>query len=125
MLEAVDAAKPNAREGSGNAPVLNMPDGRQNREINLKAPQKKLNVAAEVRKVARKKIERIAQALDSYMQSIQRDLKIGVHQATGNIMVKVVSKSDGKIIREIPPEELLDLAAKMEEMIGVLVNENA
>ena len=69
--------------------------------------------------------ERIAQAMDNYVQSIKRDLKIQVHNPTGDIMVKVISKKDGKIIREIPSEELLDLAAKMEEMIGVLYNENA
>ena len=40
-------------------------------------------------------------------------------------MVKVISEEDGKVIREIPPKELLDLAAKMEEMTGALLNENA
>ena len=71
------------------------------------------------------KIERVAQAMDNYVNSIQRDLKIQVHGDTGNIMVKVISKENGQVIREIPSEELLNLAAKMEQMTGALFNENA
>lgn len=70
------------------------------------------------------KIGRIAETMDSYVQSIQRDLKIQVHEKTGNIMVKVTSKESGKVIREIPPKELLDLAARIEEMTGILFDEN-
>jgi flagellar protein FlaG len=72
----------------------------------------------------REKIERIAQAMDNYMKSVQTDLEIEVHKGTGDIMVKVLAKDDGRVIREIPPEELLNLAAKMESMTGALLNEN-
>lgn len=85
------------------------------------------NPQADVLKVSedtRSKIENIANALNQYVKSTQRDLEIQVHKATGNIIVKVLSKEDGKIIREIPPEKMLNLAAKMEEMTGVLFNEN-
>ena len=71
----------------------------------------------------REKIKRIADAMDSYVQSIQRDLNIQVHEETGKIMVKVVSRDTGKVIREIPPKELLDMAAKMDEMTGTLFSE--
>jgi flagellar protein FlaG len=69
------------------------------------------------------KIGRIAETMDSYLQSIQRDLKIQVDDKTGRIVVKVTSKESGKVIREIPPEELLDLAARIEEMTGILFDE--
>jgi len=68
-------------------------------------------------------IERVAQAMENYVDSLERDLKIQIHKETGNIMVSVISKEDGKTIREIPSEELLNLAARMEEMTGVIVNE--
>jgi uncharacterized FlaG/YvyC family protein len=40
-------------------------------------------------------------------------------------MVKVISEKDGKVIREVPPEKFLDLAAKIEEFVGSLFNEIA
>ncbi|MBW2015960.1 MAG: flagellar protein FlaG [Deltaproteobacteria bacterium] len=69
------------------------------------------------------KIERIAEAMDKYLKSMQTNLKIQVHKPTGCIIIKVLS-GDGKVIREIPPEEMLNLAAKMEEMTGLFFNEN-
>ena len=43
-----------------------------------------------------------------------------IHKGTGQIMVKVISKQDGKIIREVPSEELLNVVAKIDKMIGIL-----
>lgn len=74
---------------------------------------------------SQEKIEKIAQAMEDYVNSVQRDLKIQVHKDTGTLMVKIISAEDGKTIREIPPEELLDLAAKMDEMLGALFNGKA
>ncbi len=71
------------------------------------------------------RIERIAEAMDKYVRSIQRDLDIQVHNETGTVMVKVLSRETGEVIREIPPEELLNLASKMEEVAGVLLNKSA
>lgn len=77
------------------------------------------------KEVPGERMEQIAGALLSYVRSIQTDLSIEVHRGTGKIMVQVISKTDGKVIREIPPEELLDLAAKMEEVVGAIFNKNA
>ena len=47
-------------------------------------------------------------------------LKFSVHNATGRTMVKVINKENGNTIREIPSRELLDLASKLDEMIGII-----
>jgi len=65
-------------------------------------------------------VKRIAEAMDNYVRSIQSDLEIKIHQETGTVLVKVVSHETGEVIREIPPEALIELAEKMEEMTGVL-----
>ncbi|MBE9523215.1 MAG: flagellar protein FlaG, partial [Proteobacteria bacterium] len=36
------------------------------------------------------------------------------------IMVTVREQSTGEVIREIPPSEILDLAARLGEMVGLL-----
>ncbi len=48
------------------------------------------------------------------------DLQFTVHEASGKIQVTVIEESSGKIIREIPPSELLRLAAKFDEMVGMI-----
>jgi len=48
------------------------------------------------------------------------DLRFSVHKASGQIMVTVIDESTGKVIREIPQSEILELAAKMDEMVGMI-----
>ena len=88
-------------------------------------PAEAQNVVHDVHRNTQEKIQKIAEAMDSYVSSIQRELQIQVHQETGDIVVKVISKEDGKTIREIPPEEILNLAARMEELSGILFDRNA
>jgi len=37
-------------------------------------------------------------------------------------VVKVINKETGKVIRQIPPEEMLKIAKRMEEMSGILLD---
>lgn len=50
------------------------------------------------------------------------DLQFSVHKASGQMMVIVREESTGKVIREIPPQEVLNLAAKFDELAGMLLN---
>jgi flagellar protein FlaG len=50
-------------------------------------------------------------------------LDFRVDEATNRIVVKVIDTETDKVIKEIPPEQLLHLAAKIQEMIGLLVDE--
>ncbi len=71
-------------------------------------------------------IAEVAKDLQNKMQVLHNvDLNFSVHEASGNIMVTVVNEDTGKVIREIPSRELLDLAAKLEEAIGLIFDEKA
>lgn len=50
-------------------------------------------------------------------------LEFSIHEKTNEIMIKVIK--DDEVIREIPPEKILDMVAKMMEMAGILVDEKA
>ena len=42
------------------------------------------------------------------------------YKDSGTIVVKVVDKSTGKVIREIPSEDFLNMVSAMNQMIGIL-----
>jgi len=46
-----------------------------------------------------------------------------IHEGTKEIMVKVINKETQEVIREIPPEKILDMVAKMWELVGIMVDE--
>ena len=51
------------------------------------------------------------------------DLQFSVHEDSGEIMVTVREESTGEVIREIPPSEMLDLAARIDKMVGLLFHQ--
>lgn len=46
-----------------------------------------------------------------------------IHEGTGRIHVKLVDNETDEVIREIPPEKILNLIANIWEMVGILVDE--
>lgn len=49
-------------------------------------------------------------------------LDFSVHKTTNQIMVKVLERDTGKVIREVPPEKLLDFVARLCEMAGIIID---
>jgi len=52
-----------------------------------------------------------------------RKLDFRVDEATNRVVVKVIDTETDKVIKEIPSEQVIRLAAKIKEMIGLLVDE--
>lgn len=49
--------------------------------------------------------------------------EFSIHEETHEILVKVFDRESGELIREIPPERLLDIVAKLWELAGIMVDE--
>jgi flagellar protein FlaG len=67
-------------------------------------------------------IEAIEQA-NRALQTNNAYLKFSIHEKTHQIMVKVVDSQTDEVIRELPPEKVLDMVARMWELAGILVDE--
>lgn len=59
---------------------------------------------------------------NKYLESLQRDLRFQVHEATGQMLVEIVDISTGEVLREQPPREFLDLTARLREMVGYFLD---
>lgn len=51
------------------------------------------------------------------------ELIFGIHEATNRVTIKVVDKGTKEVIREFPPEQTLDMIAKVWELAGLMVDE--
>jgi uncharacterized FlaG/YvyC family protein len=49
-------------------------------------------------------------------------LKFSVHKDIGRIVITVTDETTGKVIREIPPAELVEFSAKFEDVVGKIFN---
>ncbi len=50
-------------------------------------------------------------------------IKVFVDDDTGRPAFLVIDDETGEVIREVPPEEVLELAARMKQMVGYLLDE--
>ncbi|SEN64888.1 flagellar protein FlaG [Paenibacillus sp. OV219] len=70
--------------------------------------------------------EQVIKNIERALKSIQGPdtmFEMSMHKETKTIVVKVLNKDTGELIREIPPEKTLDLVAKFMEINGILIDE--
>lgn len=81
-------------------------------------PVQKSNSASN--KKARKDTEETAAKVQDYLQDLKISLQFKVESKTGDMVVQVVDKDTGEVVRQIPSEELIKVREKLEELRGVL-----
>jgi len=69
--------------------------------------------------------DEVVERLNLAMRALSTRLKFQKHEASGRFVVRVINEQTDEVIREIPPERLLDLLVHLRRMVGVLVDERA
>lgn len=73
---------------------------------------------AAVQATARKPIPEVSvsEIVDQMPQIIRRDLNFSVDEASGKTVVKIIDAESKEMVRQIPPEELLALARRLQQI---------
>lgn len=68
--------------------------------------------------------EQIRKAVDTINKNAHNEEAVfGIHEATNRVTIKIVDKDTKEVIKEFPPEKMLDMIAKVWEMAGIMVDE--
>jgi len=70
-------------------------------------------------------VDKAVEQLQRYAVLHNINLDFSVHKATGRTVIKVIDANTEKVVREIPPEEILNLLVSIEQMTGHLLNATA
>lgn len=73
--------------------------------------------------ISKKDVEEMVDALKDLTETLQTKLNFSVDAGTNNIVVKVIDKNTDKVIKQIPPESLLKLQEKMQDLTGFLLSD--
>mgnify|MGYP000026191757 CR=1 FL=1 len=69
------------------------------------------------------------QLTNDAIRMVNYHLEFRLHENSGRYQVKVIDSESQKVIREIPPEKMLDFSAQVKKMLdkalGILVDEKA
>lgn len=56
------------------------------------------------------------------MSSQETHLKFEIHEKTHDVMIKIIQNETGEVLKEIPPEKLIDMIAKICEIAGLFID---
>ncbi|HNT96069.1 MAG TPA: flagellar protein FlaG [Thermotogota bacterium] len=80
-------------------------------------------------KQAQKPLEEIVQDLESSLEKmkgvLRSNLQFEVDKKAEMVVVKIVNKDTGEMIRQIPPDDIVKLIQNLNEFIGALMDERA
>ena len=91
----------------------------------LPAPDEKVT---KVKKPVQEQKNNKDQVSQAFLDELEKDiemihnvgLRFSVHKPTGRTVVKVIDKETKELVREIPSENILNLASKLDEMLGMI-----
>ena len=68
--------------------------------------------------------EAMRKAVDEINRHIKNsEVVFGIHDKTNRVTIKIVDRDSHKVVREFPPEQTLDMIAKVWELAGIMVDE--
>ena len=69
----------------------------------------------EAKDVAKDELDETISQLNDSLQNVQRNLKFSVDQDAGKIVINVTDKETDEVVRQIPSEEVLELARNLQK----------
>ncbi len=83
------------------------------------SPQKELI------KLNQEELKELSHALSEFLSIFNLEVKLVYHKEAGQIVVQVIDKRTNEVIKQIPPEELLRIAKKIHDFVGLLLEKKA
>ena len=103
---------------SRGAPDARMFEGRPQKAVVGERPQR-----AETRQQADVDLRLAMEGLEKQITRFNRRFEFRLDQQINRVVVKVIDRDTDKLIKEIPPEEIQHLIARLRETMGLLVDE--
>lgn len=68
-------------------------------------------------------LKQAAEVLEETVQAFNLRLSFILHEDSGRMQVRVIDNITSEVVKEIPPTEILEVAARIRKMVGVLLDE--
>ncbi|SHE88718.1 flagellar protein FlaG [Tissierella praeacuta DSM 18095] len=88
----------------------------------LKNQDHRLEGQVEEKRLSEENVIGIIEKANKDFIAYDRRFEFSIHETTKQIMVKVIDVTTDEVIREIPPEKVLDMVAAIWEVAGIIVD---
>jgi len=76
-------------------------------------------------KLSQEELKELSQALNHFLSLFNLETKLVYNKDAGQVVVQVIDKRTNEVIKQIPPEELLEVAKKIHDFVGLLLEKKA
>jgi flagellar protein FlaG len=119
-VSSINAATVNSVRGSSSAQSNQGKSAAVETPTGSKLPPQEIEAVAPVEttetvEISQAKVDEAVSKLNDYVQSTQRDLYFAFDDAVNKTVVTVVDRHTDKVVRQIPNEVALSLAARLNE----------
>lgn len=123
-------------EGSGMSTLTKIPTSNEAGQVGMEGKKvsterrdfPKQKRPEDVKKIEDKKYSEeevidIIEKANSQFVAYDRKLEFSIHEKTKQIMIKILDSATNEVIKELPPEKVLDMVAGFMEVAGIIVDE--
>ncbi len=71
------------------------------------------------------RVDRVVKSLNNLAQSLKRKIEFSINDETGQTVIRIVDSENAKVIRQIPPEEMMRLAEHLKDIQGLILDSTA
>ena len=75
------------------------------------------------REIGVAKTEALVKELNSALEKVDGDYSVSVDNDTGMVVVRITDVETGELVKQVPPQQVLDVSMSVEKIIGLLVND--
>jgi flagellar protein FlaG len=84
------------------------------------------NKNIENKDISEKELKNAVGKLNKFLEDNKTHAEYEYHDKLKNdLMIRIVDNESGKVVQEVPPRKILDMVAKMLEMVGILIDKRA
>jgi flagellar protein FlaG len=76
-------------------------------------------------KLSQEELKELSKALNHFLSLFNLETKLVYNKDAGQVIVQVIDKRTNEVIKQIPPEELLEVAKKIHDFVGLLLEKKA
>ena len=76
-------------------------------------------------KLSQEELKELSKALNHFLSLFNLETKLVYNKDAGQVVVQVIDKRTNEVIKQIPPEELLEVAKKIHDFVGLLLEKKA
>ena len=119
--------------GSLNTTKMSLQEGRPSQRTRQGAGQPEAGASnptdaaprPEAQDLGAREIEAMAEELNKALGELAGNVSVSVDEPTGMVVVRIRDGSTGEVVKQIPPQQILDANVSMDKIIGILVDDLA